>query len=180
MWQSSVDLLLMEIKMKIRNICIPLLLLAISGCSNINLEPPKSNSDMVWASHDERPEWVILPPKGTDSVKSFVGMSHQHASEKSAKQEAYTNAIAELIKHANQKATKNYTVQAQSTGLENETLNAQLNVTDVEKIQATGLLSNVSTEQVYIEQWERKEDLFFKAYILVSIPKEEYEKLFTP
>lgn len=153
------------------------LTLIISGCSGVNTKPPQMGGELVWYTHEDRPEWVVVPPYNEDGDKQFVGISYRHGSEKSARQSAMTNAAAEVIRHAKQNVTKDLTQQSVSTGQETQMLETNVTITDIERVQAEGLLKDLRTVDYYAEQWHTGEGTFFKAYVLVEMTGQAYEKL---
>lgn len=160
-----------------KKILLVLVCSSFVACSTLNDEPPKMNADLVWSSHSDRPDWVIAPPKRDDQKIYFVGKSYKHSTERAASQSSYSNALAELIQHAQPQVTKDTTQTVVSQGDTSDTISSTLSSTDIESLRASGLLADISTESTYMEQWQSNSELFFKGYTLVSLDLKTYEKI---
>ncbi len=157
-------------------------LFGLTACSsNQTTEPPKVGVDLVWSTHDERPEWLVKTPQHTEEEYRFVGFSFKHATERSARDAAFANAASKVVQHAAIMTQKHYELQSKGKTPESKTITNTVEISDLESIEAIGIIRNLHTKDIYIEQWKMGSSTFFKATALVSIDNNDFQDLmYTP
>lgn len=150
------------------------------GCApQATVTPPPVGDQLVWASHGHRPDWVISPPEHDvqEGRYLFVGMSYRHATERSAREAALANAATQVVRHATTMAQKEFDLSSEGKAYEGRTLTARINSTDKDHVEAIGLLKESVTRDVYIEQWRKGAQPFFKAYVLLEVSEDNFSQL---
>ena len=86
---------------------IALALMIVMGCSSgpkplsdKPIEPaPQLSETLMWQSMDKRPGWTVSEPEMAEGKLCFIGLSGKFATEKEGRDDAYRNAVDNVVKY---------------------------------------------------------------------------------
>lgn len=150
-------------------------LLGINNCSTVNM----GEETVIEKSNDDTPDWLFKTPKDQDNKIFFVGRKDRIFKRNLGIQQAKASATSEIAKKISQRVRTEFVETATGTNISEESIQEHLDYT-VAYVADNVHVSAVQDEEIY---WERVKVLtsegikyYFNIFVLVSIPKEEYQK----
>lgn len=143
--------------------------LAIVGCSS-NPIPLGGGNEMTYQSGD-RPDWAGKGFHIEDGYVYATGISTRMPTERSSKESAMSNAMANLASGIKSRGTKD-NIETQTVTQEKATAAAKVKNSGsfTSKFSANEMIERPSVEDSYFEIWEneKKKEQFFKYYVLIK------------
>jgi len=143
--------------------------IGLSGCSSTPV-PLGLGNEMTYQS-DDRPKWASDTFYSEDGFVYATGISNRMPTERTSKESALTNAMANLASGINSKGVKNNTETQTVTGEDDVKVNKTRNSsTYTSELRANESVYKPVVESSYFEIWanEREKSQFFKYYVLVK------------
>ncbi len=161
-----------------QTILILLALSLFSACGTKNDSPALVGEEIIWTSGD-KPEWVYQAQADLQAERKYRGESYYHATERSAKESAFSNALASVVKHSGILVTSSSEQVITGGGKESGIQTLNLRINKKEKLESVGLINALQTVDTYVEQWARGERSYFRAYVLVLVNSDDNERFTT-
>ncbi|MEW6027118.1 MAG: DUF4384 domain-containing protein [Planctomycetota bacterium] len=169
---------------KSRYVALLLLALIVAGCSNAGTAPGKPlpiDEKKVWASQEQKPDWTIKEPGIKDGIQFFIGLSDKFATEKEARDNAYSHALNNTVKYISTDIRTKTERLIASTGLSSKIIDPTVTARGLEEQLSSAVARRVKPQEWYIEKWERKQGsekrTYYMIYLLAQVPQEEVERV---
>jgi hypothetical protein len=168
----------MKEKIIIVIIVMVIALLAVVGCATTPKRQVGSEA-VVEKSATKIPEWVFKVPEDTEEYMYFRGIRTNATSLEAANDDARRNALTQVLEMINTKGMVDYTSVRMEKGPQEAPIVERI-VQDGLKILSENVTKGVREKEVYWEKVERLTETgvlyFYNAYVLITLPKEEYKK----
>lgn len=150
-----------------------LLIVTLSACSSINQAPPENHSELVWQSHDERPEWTVNQITEDDGEGLFVGLSDFYSSERVSKDAAYLDAVTNASKYFIQVASEESELSSGGKAASSSINDPEILLKQRKILETRFAISKAAPSDWYIEQYESDDGKhFFKTFVRLRLSEE--------
>jgi len=139
---------------------------------------PQLNAKMIWSSHPQRPGWTVNEPDKKDGNLFFVGLSGKFAMERDAKDDAYRNAVSNVVRYIGTFAKDKFERISTTYGLSSEIVDPTKASRNFEEQLTSAFATHVKGKEFYSEQWEnpKMQESYFLVFALASVPESVIEK----
>ena len=158
-----------------RFLIIPIIALGVSACSSI--ERPQIAEELVYSSSSDRPAWTMGSAQIDGENLIATGLSHRHSTERQAREAAQLNASASAAAFLAQQSSKNMSSSVTANSTASSTIDEAVSIANSESLSAKAILSHVSVDETYIEQWNGADGSFFRAFTKISMPLKKARSL---
>lgn len=158
-------------KRKLLLFTLAVLAFVLGGCAE-TFKPAPIGDTLIWSNESARPGWTVNPPEIDDGdAYVFIGQSLYHGTERAAKTNAEVNASSKAATYLAHELKRQYLEKTSGTGTEGSVLNSGVNINETVELTADRALNKMTTEKVYIEQWQKGSETFWNVYVLTKLPK---------
>jgi len=133
---------------------------------------------MIWSSSPSRPEWTMEESDQKSNNISFVGISGKYATEQAARDDAYNNAINNVVKYLGTMAKNKIETARVSYGLESSVVDATKAGKSFEKQLSANVASRLKAKKWYLEKWSTETGVGWKVFVQAQIPQESIDDSF--
>ena len=133
---------------------------------------------MVWSSESSRPDWTMEETDQKGNNISFVGISSNYATEQAARDDAYNNAINNVVKYLGTMAKNKIETARVSYGLESSVVDATKAGKSFEKQLSANVATRLKAKKWYVEKWSTETGVGWKAFVQANIPQESIDDSF--
>jgi hypothetical protein len=158
--------------MKIKGFLTVSALVVLVGCSGVPELPTQEGESLVYESQ-VRPDWTSKTVYEKGGSIYSVGISMPVASERSARESAYTNALSSLSKHLKSNVSQSASEEASQTGSsENKTMILENSATYKTSTDSSAIVKNSLVEDNYLQIFKDAKGVQkFKFYTLMMVKK---------
>lgn len=170
-------------------ILMVLMVIGVVACSSTpKTEPPAKpipvapqlNATLVWSTTNlqPRPGWTVSEPDKKDGNLFFVGLSGKFAMERDARDDAYRNAISNVVRYIGTYAKDKFERISTTYGLSSGIVDPTKASRDFEEQLSSAFASRVKAKEVYSEQWQdpKMNESYFLSFVLSVVPESVIEK----
>lgn len=143
----------------------------LSACSS-TYKPAPIGDELVWRSDSSRPGWTVdAPAVDRGEFYAFMGQSLYHSTERAARTNAEVDAAAQAASFLSRDLQRNYEQLSTGGTVESGVQDVAVTTTDSVKMSSDMVLTKLSHEGIYLEQWRKGNVMLWKAYVKMHLPK---------
>lgn len=153
----------------------------LAGCTSTNGKPLPIDEKQVWASQEQKPDWIVKELGPKDGNMFFIGLSDKFETEKEARDNAYSHALNNTVKYISTDIKTKTERLIASTGLSSGIIDPTVTARGLEEQLSSAVARRVKPQEWYIEKWERKQGLekrtYYLVYLLANAPQAEVDRV---
>lgn len=166
---------------------IALALMIVMGCSShpqLSDKPvkpaPQLSETLAWQSMDKRPGWTVSEPEMVDNKLCFIGLSGKFATEKEGRDDAYRNALDNVVKFMGTFVKDRFQSVVTSYNLTSEIVDPTKATRQFEEQLSAAMATHVKPKDWYIEKWNnaKMNESYYLVYVMALVPKESIDKAY--